>query len=80
MPSKKKLSEGKSRPLGQKIANDIIALYGGKPDLFEGIDLPMDGKLNARSVEELELATHSNSNTRDSGGFVDYLHYSEHIS
>ena len=77
MPSFKKISEGKRRPLGQKIANEIIARYGGKPDLFEGIDLPMDGKLNARFAEELETATHSNNSTRDSGGFVDYLHYTE---
>ena len=77
---KKKLCEGKTRPLGQKIANEIIELYGGKPDLFEGIDLPMDGKVNARLVEELETATHSNNSTRDSGGFVDYLHYSEKMS
>ena len=37
----------------------------------------MDGKLNARFVEELETATHSNNSTRDSGGFVDYLHYTD---
>ena len=44
------------RPLGRRFADDLLEQWGAKPDLFAGLDLPMDEPISGNLFEALDLA------------------------
>lgn len=73
-------SNDSQRPLTAKYAQELLAVYGAKPDLFEGLELPMDEPMSDKLFDALDVATAKKNSTRCVDDLVAYFQYSAKVS